>query len=421
VRPGERRWFSLTYCERTSGVILPLESAAQRRLDTTIRWWQSWSACCSFSEPYREAVVRSALVLKLLSYSLSGAVIAAPTTSLPEFIGGQRNWDYRYCWLRDASLTLRAFIDLNYFAEGEAFLSWLLHATRLTRPELRVLYDVWGEYRIRERTLEHLQGYRGSRPVRVGNAASEQFQLDVYGAVLLAARLYLERGGVLDRGERKLLAGFGRIVLERWQEPDHGIWEIRGEKQHYTISKVMCWVALESLASLCDIVKMPVSSETLRSEQKRIRDAIERRGFNASLNSYVDRFDGNQPDASLLVMARTGYIEPGHERMRGTFAFIERKLGVNAQLYRYPPGSDGLPGQEGTFGLAGFWAVDYLARCGEGAQATARFEELLGLANDVGLFAEETDPSDGSALGNFPQAYTHLGVIMAAMSLKERR
>jgi GH15 family glucan-1,4-alpha-glucosidase len=183
----------------------------------------------------------------------------------------------------------------------------------------------------------------------------------------------------------------------------------------------MCWVALESLASLCDIVKMPVSSEAVRSEQKRIRDAIERRGFNASLNSYVDRFDGNQPDASLLVMARTGYIEPGHERMRGTFAFIERKLGVNAQLYRYPPGSDGLPGQEGTFGLAGFWAIDYLARCGEGAQATARFEELLGLANDVGLFAEETDPSDGSALGNFPQAYTHLGVIMAAMSLKERR
>ncbi len=420
VRPGERRWFSLTYSEQSSGVILPLESEAQRRLDRTVQWWQSWSACCSFSEPYREAVVRSALVLKLLSYSLSGAVIAAPTTSLPEVIGGQRNWDYRYCWLRDASLTLRAFIDLNYFAEGAAFLSWLLHATRLTQPELRVLYDIWGEHRIRERTLEHLQGYRGSQPVRVGNAASDQFQLDVYGAVLLAARLFVERGGALDRDERKLLAGFGRIVLERWQEPDHGIWEIRGEKQHYTSSKVMCWVALESLATLCDKVKMPVSSDALRSEQKRIRDAIELRGFNRSLHSYVDRFDGGEPDASLLVMARIGYIEAGHERMRGTYAFIERELGAGAQLYRYRPGSDGLPGREGTFGLASFWAVDYLARRGDVVQAARRFEQLLELANDVGLFAEEMDPDDGSALGNFPQAFTHLGVITGAMSLKER-
>ncbi|CAN5256306.1 glycoside hydrolase family 15 protein [soil metagenome] len=419
LRAGERRWFSFTYSENTIGVLLPLEHEARRRLDATLDWWTRWSNCCSFTGPYRDAVVRSALVLKLLSYSLSGAVVAAATTSLPEVIGGQRNWDYRYCWLRDASLTLRAFMDLNYFDEGAAFLSWLLHATRLTRPKLSVMYDVYGEHKLRERILDHLQGYRGSRPVRVGNAASEQFQLDVYGEILMAARLFVERGGELDRGERKLLAGFGDIVLEQWPEPDDGIWEIRGERQHYTYSKMMCWAALESLLFLYDVLKPRTSRETLRSALSRIRDCIEHRGYNADLQSYVSRFDGHEPDASLLTMARSGYMKAGDERMRGTFDFIDRELGKGPQLYRYRPETDGLPGREGTFGLASFWAVEYLARRGDLAQARDRFERLLSLGNDVGLFAEEMDPDDGSALGNFPQAFTHVGVIAAALSLRE--
>ncbi len=225
-------------------MIAPLGRAAEERLEATLRWWQAWSDCCSFDLPYRQPVLRSALTLKLLTYALSGAVVAAPTTSLPEALGGVRNWDYRFCWLRDAALTLQAFMDLNHRAEADAFLGWLLHATRLTWPELNVLYDVYGAVHLPEEELNDLEGYKGSRPVRFGNDAKDQLQLDVYGAVVHAAAGFVCRGGRLSRAEARALAGFGDTVCRRWREPDEGIWEVRDQRRHNTYSKLMCWVSL---------------------------------------------------------------------------------------------------------------------------------------------------------------------------------
>jgi GH15 family glucan-1,4-alpha-glucosidase len=348
-------------------------------------------------------------------------VIAAPTASLPERIGGVRNWDYRYCWLRDASLTLRAFDDLGFTVEGEAFLSWVLHATRLTWPELQVLYDVYGEARIPESTLDHLEGYARSVPVRVGNAAIDQLQLDTYGEVIDAAWRYCERGGRLDRTTARTLAGLGDTVIRRWHEPDEGIWEPRRGRQHHTHSKAMCWVALDRLVRLCE--RRHVQAEPARFARPRdeIREVIEAHGYSARLGSYVSIFDGETLDASLLLLSLMGYADPQSPRMRGTLARVRERLGADAGwgglLYRYLDEDDGLPGSEGAFGICGFWGVEARALQGDVGAARSDFERLLSFGNDVGLFAEEIDPQDGAALGNFPQAFTHVGLINAAITL----
>ena len=358
-------------------------------------------------------------MLRLLHFDLSGAVVAASTTSLPEVIGGVRNWDYRYCWLRDAALTFRAFLDLNYVSEAEFFLDWLLHTTRVSWPRLHVLYDVYGDPRLHETELPELDGYAGSRPVRTGNAAREQLQLDAYGAVIQAAHEYVERGGTLDFAKARCVAGFGRTVCDMWREPDEGIWEKRGRREHHTYSKIMCWVALDRLLSLAEMGQVRIPEERFRRERDAIEQVIEAHGFNSGLGSYVATLDGETPDASLLLAARCGYRRADHPRMLGTYAFIEQNLGVDGMLYRYPPGSDGLPGIEGAFGIAGFWAVEYLALAGRVDEARARLEDLLGRSNDVGLYGEEMDARTGEALGNFPQAFTHVGVITAVTALRE--
>jgi GH15 family glucan-1,4-alpha-glucosidase len=278
LRRGERRRISLVVAVGEPAIIPPLGSEAEARIDLSIRWWEEWASHCRYEGPARDQVLRSALTLKLLCHAPSGAVIAAPTTSLPEKIGGVRNWDYRYCWLRDASLTLRALFDLGYTTEGESFLSWLLHATRLTWPELQVLYDVYGETRLPERELDHLEGYAGSRPVRVGNDAAYQFQLDVYGEVVEAVFQYVLRGGRLDRSASRMLAGLGKTVCRRWREPDEGIWEIRAGRRHHTYSKAMCWVTLDRLIRLHERrhVKIPVREFSV--ERDAIRREIETRG-----------------------------------------------------------------------------------------------------------------------------------------------
>lgn len=419
ARAGERRCMSLTYTRQDIGVFPPLGAEAGARLDATLDWWRRWAGCVSYDGPYREQVTRSLLTLKMLTSALSGAVVAAPTTSLPERIGGVRNWDYRFCWLRDASLTLRAFLDMGFRAEGEAFLSWLLHTTRLTWPRVQVLYDIYGESRLTERELEHLDGYRASRPVRVGNAAEGQFQLDVYGELVLAVYAYVQRGGRLDPTERRMLAGLGRSVCRQWREPDHGIWEERSDPAHHTFSKLMCWVALDRLLILHEQGHVRLPAETLRRERAALREAIDSEGYRADLHSFVTRFGGDEVDASLLMFARSGYLEAGDPRMRGTFARIQRELGEGPLIWRFRGGVDGLPPGEGAFGIASFWAVDYLARRGDVAQARQRFESLLEYGNDVGLFAEEIDPESGELLGNFPQAFTHIGLIDAALALGE--
>ena len=417
VRAGERLWFSLCYEEDNVAVIPALGEFAARRLADTDRWWRRWAARARYAGPYREAVERSALVLKLLCSAQSAAVVAAPTTSLPEWPGAERNWDYRYCWLRDAALTMRAFTTLGYLDEGRAFLGWLLHATRLTWPRLRVLYDIYGRSDLDEFELPHWTGYRDSRPVRVGNGAATQTQHDIYGAVCFAAREYVEATGELKRDEARLLNGLGREVCRSWMEPDHGIWEMRGHRQHHTFSKILCWTALDSLLRLESAGHLAAGSQ-LEAVAPVIRASIESRGFNESLGSYVSTLDGAEPDASLLLPGCLGYAEPGHERMRGTFDYVHARLGRNGLLYRYVPGSDGFASPEGAFAICSYFAIVHLAERRELERAHACFRHVLSFASDVGLLSEEIDPESGELLGNYPQAYTHVGLVNAALALE---
>jgi GH15 family glucan-1,4-alpha-glucosidase len=423
IAAGSRCSFSLCYTKGDIGCSAPLGAASDRRLASTLAWWKQWASRCSYEGPYRSVVIRSALALQLMTYSLSGGVIAAPTTSLPEALGGNRNWDYRYCWMRDAALTMRAFTGLGFMEEARAFFAWLLHTTRLTRPNLQVLYDVHGRTDVPEFELSHWEGYARSKPVRIGNGAAKQLQLDAYGGVLSAALDYVRSGGEVQPDEARLLAGFGKCVLKIWTEPDSGIWEIRGDSRHYTHSKVLCWVALDCLLQLHERGVIEVDTARIRAGREEIAHAIESRAFNMQLQSYVQTFDGDKADASLLLMACLGYKDPNDPRMRGTYDLICKRLGRNGLLYRYERDVDGLPPGEGAFGICSFWAVDHLVCRGDVDAARKMFEHVISLANDLGLFAEEIDPEDGSQLGNFPQAFTHVGAIFAALSLAraERR
>jgi GH15 family glucan-1,4-alpha-glucosidase len=430
LRAGDRRFLSLASTSSEPAVFLPLGDAAARRLASSLGWWNRWVAACAYLGPSPEAVVRSLLALKLLTYSPSGAVIASPTTSLPEEIGGVRNWDYRYCWLRDASWTLTSFFDLGLRAEGEAFFSWLLYATRMRaalppgqpagrQPRiLNALYDVHGEVRLGEREISWLEGYAGSRPVRVGNGAVAQLQLDVFGEVVLAAYEYVERGGALDLSEGRMLRQLGETVRRLWREPDEGIWEKRSGRFHHTYSKAMCWVALDRLLRLDERGVVKVSTAAFARDRDALRHAIETEGFSQRLNSYVDVLGGDEVDASLLLLGLRGFDDPARSpRLLGTLAAVRGRLESHGLLYRYPPGGDGLPGGEAAFGICSFWLAEFLARAGRVEEALAQFERILAFANDLGLYGEEIDPRTGAALGNFPQAFTHVGLISAALAL----
>lgn len=421
LHAGDVRMLSLTYERGLPAVLAPMGAAAAGRIARSITWWENWMRGCDYVGPYAEIVRRSAITLKLLTSAPSGALVAAPTTSLPEEIHGIRNWDYRYCWLRDASMSLRAFDDLGFTIESEAFLSWLLHATRLTWPELQIVYDVYGEARLLERILDDLEGYARSAPVRIGNAASDQLQLDVYGEVVDAAWRYCEHGGRLDRMTARALEGFGDEVVRRWSEPDEGIWEPRSGRRHHTHSKAMCWVALDRLARLCERRHVPTDAARFSCARDAIRDAIEAHGFNERLGSYVSEFDGESADASLLLLSLMGYADPTSARMRGTVARVQERLGVNGLLYRYRDEDDGVAGTEGAFGICSFWGVQARALQGEVDAADDQFRHLVSFANDVGLFAEQIDPQSGAALGNFPQAFTHVGLINAALTIARLR
>lgn len=420
LRAGERAQFSLTYAEESPMVLPPLGEAIDSAIERTVAWWRDWAAQCTYRGPYREAVVRSALALKLLTYAPSGAMTAAATTSLPEIPGDTLNWDYRYCWLRDASLTMRAFLGLGYRAEAESFLGWLLHATRHTHPKLRPLYTVFGREVPREKELVHLRGFCDSRPVRVGNEARGQLQLDIFGELVEAAANFADDGGRLDGVTQKVLLGLGKYVAANWDQPDDGIWEPRDQRRDNTFSRLLAWTALDRLLQLQEqghLAGAPVA--WFSGEREKIARQIRQRAWNVKLNSYVSELDGAELDATLLRLGWYGFEPPDSERMRGTYQAICRELsagdpGVLLHRYRREP-------PEGAFGICGFWAVEHLAQGGGTlAEAHRAFQRLLIYGNDLGLFAEETDPATGAALGNFPQSFTHVGLISAALSLEER-
>jgi GH15 family glucan-1,4-alpha-glucosidase len=399
-------------------LVLPTREDAELRLQATARSWREWASARGYGGPWREAVIRSALALKLLIHAPSGAIAAAATTSLPEEIGGERNWDYRFSWPRDAAFTLQALLALGCAPEARAFFSWILHASRLTHPRLQVLYRLDGRSEADEESLP-FAGYRGSRPVRVGNGAADQTQLDVYGEVLEAASRFASSTGGLDRDHGRRLAEVADFVCESWEQPDSGIWETRSEPTHFVQSKMLCAVALMRARELAGRRLLPTKhSELWRREEQRIREFVETRGYSDSKRSYVRSVGEEEVDASLLLAVLAGYDRPRSPRLLDTVDVIRRELGRGPFIHRYL-GEDGLAGEDGAFLACSFWLVEAYARQGRLDDAAALMDELVPLGNDVGLFAEEIDPATGEFLGNFPQALSHLALINAAVAIEQ--
>jgi GH15 family glucan-1,4-alpha-glucosidase len=417
ARSGSRSLIALSVAQGDPLVLSP-RSEIERRLEKTIEYWRGWSATRHYEGPWGEAVLRSALALKLLVHAPSGAIAAAATTSLPEQIGGERNWDYRYSWIRDTSATLDALTRIGCPAEADAYLWWLMHASQLTQPRVNVLYRLNGRADAPERELP-LDGYRRSRPVRVGNAAAPQLQLDVYGHVMHTAWLHVAAGGVLPSGSGRRLAATADLVSTIWQEEDSGIWEVRSAPRHFTESKMMCWIALDRACRLAESGDIPgAHAPRWRTQANLIRRFVADRCWSPRHRAYA-RFPGAEGvDASLLLPVLLGYGSGDDERLALTVARIQSELGEGPLLRRYQ-GDDGLPGEEGAFLACSFWLVDALARLGRTRDAVDLMEDLVALGNDVGLYSEEIDPASGIFLGNFPQGLVHLALVNAAVTLQE--
>jgi alpha,alpha-trehalase len=391
----------------------------QAKLEETTSMWTAWAERCTYEGPYRDQVLRSALVLKALTNGPTGSIVAAATTSLPEEIGGERNWDYRFCWLRDSALTLNALFALGYTDEAHAYMAWLRRTTAGRARELQIMYGVGGERLLPEVELDWLEGYRGSRPVRIGNGAYSQFQLDVFGELIDTVWVYRQHGGEIDDTFWEFLGRVAGAVIDRWRKPDQGIWEIRGEPRHFTYSKVMAWVALDRVVRIAELDGREGALDEWRANRDELRGLIERDGVDPGTGAFVQSFgDGGKLDASNLMIPIVGFVGHDDSRARATFERTVSELSADGFVYRYvTDGVDGLSGEEATFAICSFWLVECLARAGEGERARELFERLLGFCNDVGLLAEEIDPHSGELIGNFPQAFSHVGLIQAAIAL----
>jgi GH15 family glucan-1,4-alpha-glucosidase len=394
-------------------------------LAETLAFWEGWTSQCTYNGPHREAVIRSLITLKAMTYAPSGGIVAAPTTSLPEEIGGGRNWDYRYTWLRDASTTLASLLGTGYRQEAEAWRRWLLRAVAGDPENLQIMYGITGERDLQERELEWLPGYENSAPVRVGNGAADQLQLDVYGYVI--ETLYLaHQSGVARCSDTAVL--HQRLIehlAERWQMPDEGIWEVRGERRHFVHSKVMAWVAIDRTIRLVEAGALDADLFALMELRDAIHHEVCSRGFDPVRNTFTQSYGSQEVDAALLLIPRVGFLPPADPRVRGTVDAVRQQLSTSEGLVRrYPTagdhvGLDGLDGDEGAFLLCSFWMVDALALTGRLEEAHALFDRLLSLRTGLGLLAEEYDPATGRQLGNFPQAYSHIGVIGSALLLQQ--
>ncbi len=389
----------------------------------TIKGWQTWSHMHQrYDGPWRELVHQSGRVLQAFMFRPTGAIVAAPTTSLPESIGGERNWDYRYTWVRDASLTLEALWVAACPTEAHRFFNWMAGAVAAQMQRgvgLQIMFGVGGEHDLSERTLSHLTGWRASRPVRVGNGAWEQRQLDIYGELLSSVRLLRSELGKLDESTRDFLIAVADAAAAQWQEPDQGIWEVRGESRHFLYSKLMCWVALDCAIELADLLRAHHRIDAWAATREDIRAAILERGWSEKANAFTQSFGSDDLDASVLMMPITRFLPATDPRMRATIdAIAERLTDARGLVYRYRA-SDGLAGEEGTFLVCTFWLAHTQALAGKVEQASATFERAIAYANDVGLLAEEVDSVSGELLGNFPQAFSHIGLVNAAWAIAQ--
>lgn len=423
VERGRTATFYLRQIDQGSeaNLLIPEEPGAQA-FHHTVNYWKHWMESCTYVGRWRETVHRSALVLKLLTYAPTGGIVAAPTTSLPESIGGVRNWDYRYCWLRDASFTIYALMRLGFREEAARFMHWLEERCHKIRPDgsLQPIYAVDGRAELPEESLDHLHGYLGSSPVRIGNDAYRQSQLDIYGELMDSIYLFNKYGAPISYDLWRYIERLLAYVCDHWREPDRGIWEVRDDGGHFVYSKLMCWVALDRGVRLAARRGFPADIARWQENRDRLYREIMERGWNHAQQSFVQSYGSERLDASLLLMPLVLFVSPKDPRMIRTIERIQEQLAMDSLVFRYEiseqASADGLPGREGAFSVCSFWMVEALTRAGRVEEARLMFEKLLGYANHVGLYAEEISRC-GRSLGNFPQAFTHLGLISAAFNL----
>jgi GH15 family glucan-1,4-alpha-glucosidase len=430
VGEGDRVGFSMQWApaeRREAPEPTPAERVAARVADT-VEAWRSWEAEHDiYDGPHKELVRLSSRVLKGLTYRPTGAIVAAPTTSLPETVGGERNWDYRFSWIRDSSLTIEALYIGTCSDEAEEFVSFMTSSAggRAGEGSLQIMYGIGGEHDLSERELPHLRGWRESSPVRVGNGAWDQVQLDVYGELLNSLYLYREKLGELHPEIQAFVADLADTAARRWRERDSGMWEMRGEPRHHLSSKVLCWTALDRAVKLAPQLGEHAKTGEWEAVRDEIRDAVLERGWSERQRAYAQSFDSDELDAAQLLMPILGFLPATDERMRSTIEAIARELTEDGLVLRYRNdeglNADGLTGEEGTFVICSFWLVSALARAGEVERAEALFDQLVGYANDVGLLAEEIDTANREQLGNFPQAFSHIGLITAAWEIDKAR
>ena len=417
IRAGERTSFVLAWFPSHREPPSPIDAILA--IEDTKAWWAQWCARCTYEGPWRDAVLRSLMTLKCLTFAPTGGVVAAATTSLPEWIGGVRNWDYRYCWIRDATFTLYSLMMSGYTEEAEAWRRWLLRAIAGNPSAMQILYGPFGERWLPELALDWLPGYENSRPVRIGNAAFAQHQLDIYGEVMdvlhLSRRIGVERDPDVWRMQTALIEFVERV----WTKPDEGIWEVRGPRRDFTHSKVMAWVALDRAVKAVECFDLEGPVDRWRAVRNDIRSDVLRRGFDTKRNTFTQFYGSNELDASLLMLPLVGFLPADDPRMLGTVAAIEQDLLADGFVRRYRPHEevDGLPPAEGVFLPCSFWLADNYVLQGRAAEARALFERLLAVQNELGLLSEEYDPHSGRLLGNFPQAFTHVSLINTARNL----